>query len=80
MARSKKQMQANHEREPTYLSVEDAAFELSLSAASVSYLFDEAAADGVDLIQLKRAKRVKRVDFWNWINKNKNVAVASIDR
>ena len=77
MARSKKQMQANREREPTFLSVEDAAFELSMSAGSVSYLFDEAAADGVTLIQFKRAKRIERKPFWLWLSKNKNVAVAS---
>ena len=78
MARSKKQITKKFQGEPKYMSVIEAAFELQVSETIASRFFDEAAADGVELLQFNRSKRVNRKGFWAWIQKNRDISVPSV--
>jgi len=71
MGRSKKQIAKKFQNEPQYLAVVEAAYELRISESAASKFFDEAAADGVTLLQFARSKRVSRKEFWAWVLKNK---------
>ena len=78
MGRSKKQIEKKFKTEPKYLSAAEAAYELRISESAASTFFDEAAADGITLLQFKRSKRVNRKEFWAWVLKNRDVSVSNI--
>ena len=78
MGRSKKQIEKKFQGEPKYLSAAETAYELRISESAASTFFDEAAADGITLLQFKRSKRVNRKEFWAWVLKNKDVSVSNI--
>ena len=75
MAKAKKQSKKKFQSEPKYMSVTEAAHELSMTKTTASRIFDEAAADGVTLLQFDRSRRIDRKAFWVWIKKNKDISV-----
>ena len=78
MGRSKKQIEKKFQNEPQYISAAEAAYELRISETAASTFFDEAAADGVTLLQFKRSKRANRKQFWAWVLKNRDVSVSNV--
>jgi len=64
------------EKPSKYLTLKEAAYELQVSTGRVSRFFDEAAADGVELLQDRNFKRIDRSAFWDWLKNNKDVSAS----